>query len=58
LCKHLFSKDEDIQRSALSVLQEISFDDVSINFLLENKNIKLLIKEQCSVLKRQRMLAQ
>ena len=39
LCSFLFVPDEDIKKSALSVLEEACFDEVSINFLLETKNI-------------------
>lgn len=47
LCNYLFKGDEDIKKSALSVLEEACFDEVSINFLLETKNIQSLIKMQC-----------
>jgi hypothetical protein len=39
-------EDDDIQRCALSVLEEACFDEVSINFLLEDKNIHKIIKSQ------------
>ena len=39
LCNFLIHGDEEIKRSALSVLEEACFDEVSINFLLEAKHI-------------------
>lgn len=46
LCNFLLKEDEDIQRCALSVLEEACFDEVSINFLLEDKNIHRIINKQ------------
>lgn len=58
LCNYLFKGDEEIKKVALSVLEEACFDEISINFLLETKNIQTLIKMQCIYLEQQKFLAQ
>jgi hypothetical protein len=50
LCNFLFIYDEDIKKSALSVLEEACYDEVSIDFLLEAKNFQSLIKMQSDLL--------
>lgn len=57
LCNFLIHGDEEIKRSALSVLEEACFDEVSINFLLEAKHIQNLIKSQSEWIQRERFLA-
>ena len=47
LCNFLFIGDQEIKKAALSVLEEACFDQVSINFLLDTKNIQGLINMQC-----------
>jgi hypothetical protein len=39
-------EDENIQKCALSVLEEACFDEVSINHLLEDQNIRKIIEYQ------------
>jgi len=56
LCTFLIHGDEEIKRSALSVLEEACFDEVSINFLLEAKHIQNLIKNQSEWIQRERFL--
>jgi hypothetical protein len=55
LCNFLFIGDDNIKKAALSVLEEACFDEVSINFLLEVKNIQSLIKMQCDTLQSEKM---
>ena len=43
LCNMLFIKNEDIRKAALSVLEEACFDDLSITFLIDTRNIQKLI---------------
>jgi hypothetical protein len=57
LCNYLFKGEEDIKKAALSVLEEACFDEISINFLLETKNIQALIRMQCIQLEQQKFLA-
>ena len=58
LCNFLFIGDEDIKKASLSVLEETCYDELTINFLLETKNIQSLIKMQIDQLHQEKFLAQ